>query len=403
MRYLSLCIIVKDEDRAIREWVAHHALLGVEHFFIFDNESRVPVARVLRDFPPALFTFFEVAGKEQQIPSYGRCLQECGHTSRWIGFIDADEFLVPLQGSDLRPLLAEYEPYAGLALPWTMFGSSGHVRRPAGLMMESYLHRYPDHAKGWHQVIKCLVDPARIQAVRDPHRFQPVPGHHLVNEQHLPVPPGANRVVRSCTRLQLNHYFFKSKEEWDAKLSRGRADRADAEGRYPATYFDDQARHATQLDRHILRFAPGVRTALARPDSLASKAMSHAAEKVELAGLIAQSMQALDAGNLELAHIVLCRVAAEHGDMGEVWLLRAMLARLAGQLHRAAFFIRQAMQRAETPDIYLELLHIAHAQGLREQARGALLCLDNIVWQQGVGEQWQTRQAEAARLVAAMA
>ena len=43
MRYLALCCIVKDENMFLKEWLAYHALLGVEHFYIYDNMSAVPV------------------------------------------------------------------------------------------------------------------------------------------------------------------------------------------------------------------------------------------------------------------------------------------------------------------------------------------------------------------------
>lgn len=50
MRYLALCCIAKDEDPFLKEWIAYHSLLGVEHFFIYDNESRRPIREVLDGF-----------------------------------------------------------------------------------------------------------------------------------------------------------------------------------------------------------------------------------------------------------------------------------------------------------------------------------------------------------------
>ena len=45
-------------------------------------------------------------------------------------FIDADEFLVPMDGTpDLPTLLRDYERYGGLAVNWRMFGSNGHQER----------------------------------------------------------------------------------------------------------------------------------------------------------------------------------------------------------------------------------------------------------------------------------
>ena len=37
--YLTLCAIAKNEGRYLQEWIEYHKMLGVEKFFIYDNES----------------------------------------------------------------------------------------------------------------------------------------------------------------------------------------------------------------------------------------------------------------------------------------------------------------------------------------------------------------------------
>ncbi len=65
---------------------------------------------------------------------------------RWLGFLDADEFLVFSPGSgltDINTALAEYEHYGGLAVNWMMFSSSGHERRPEQTCLEAYTKCLP--------------------------------------------------------------------------------------------------------------------------------------------------------------------------------------------------------------------------------------------------------------------
>ena len=38
--YLSLCCIIKNE-RYLEEFINYYRILGVEHFYIFDNESSI--------------------------------------------------------------------------------------------------------------------------------------------------------------------------------------------------------------------------------------------------------------------------------------------------------------------------------------------------------------------------
>ena len=74
---------------------------------------------------------------------------------------DADEFLIPLKDETLPDILADFRDQAGLAVPWSLFGSNGHDRRPAGLVLENYTRRAP-HSFVINRHIKCLMRPQRI-------------------------------------------------------------------------------------------------------------------------------------------------------------------------------------------------------------------------------------------------
>ena len=39
MDYLSLCLICKDENDYLAEWLDYHILAGVERFYIYDDDS----------------------------------------------------------------------------------------------------------------------------------------------------------------------------------------------------------------------------------------------------------------------------------------------------------------------------------------------------------------------------
>ena len=88
-------------------------------------------------------------------------------------FLDADEFLV-LQGGgaqDAPALLRRYEAYAGLALNWVMFGSSGHEGRPEGGVLANYVSCMPA-AHPAHHHVKSIVDPRRVVKPGTPHHFE---------------------------------------------------------------------------------------------------------------------------------------------------------------------------------------------------------------------------------------
>ena len=42
--FLSLTAIIKDEDY-LEEFIIYYMILGVEHFFLYDNESTIPLKK----------------------------------------------------------------------------------------------------------------------------------------------------------------------------------------------------------------------------------------------------------------------------------------------------------------------------------------------------------------------
>ena len=47
--YLAVCLGVKDQHLDLREWIEYHQRLGVGKFYIFDDNSSVPVSEELQD------------------------------------------------------------------------------------------------------------------------------------------------------------------------------------------------------------------------------------------------------------------------------------------------------------------------------------------------------------------
>src|ERR1700755_2182278 len=45
---VSICAIVRNEGPYILEWIAFHRCVGVEHFFIYDNESTDETSEILQ-------------------------------------------------------------------------------------------------------------------------------------------------------------------------------------------------------------------------------------------------------------------------------------------------------------------------------------------------------------------
>jgi hypothetical protein len=266
--YLSIVAIYRDEAVYMREWIEFHRIVGVERFFLYDNFSvdnhREVLAPYLEDGTVVLHDWPVFPG---QIPAYDDALRRHGGESRWIAFIDLDEFLFSPTGQPLPDILRDYERHPGVLANWAVFGSSGHLTRPPGLVIETYRRRM--EPEDGPQNSKTILDPSRADRCGGAHFFHYKEGvGSAVDELHRPVPWGRTSSL-AFDRLRINHYYTKSIEEGKAKLSR----HAPTTGN-PRTAARNRLELADQVlnevvDETILMYAPELRRRLGLPPETA--------------------------------------------------------------------------------------------------------------------------------------
>lgn len=251
MHYLTACLFFKDAAFYLDEWIRFHRRVGIEHFYLYDNDSDDNYEKVVRPFVErGEITLHKWSGIAQQVPALRHCLNQHRGEARWIAFVDDDEFLFPAVESDLRAVLPRYEPYAGVAVSWLLFGSNGHWSRPGGLVIENYLRR----ADWVDPHVKCIIDPSRVvMPAALAHAFHCMPNETIVDENLQPM-AGPFCPRPSADVFCLNHYVIKSHEEMVRRRTRPKADGA-ANNLTIAQWEEFDAQYNTIEDLRIQRFA----------------------------------------------------------------------------------------------------------------------------------------------------
>lgn len=157
-----------------------------------------------------------------QVKAYTDAIYRLRSSSRWVAFIDLDEFIVPTDSDKtiaeiIGGTIAQHPDAGGLAIGWWMFGSSHHERKPMGGVLENYLYRADaDYMKN----IKTIGNPRLMHSFGTPHYPYYHGGACNINENGREVRTSFD-FAKSTKRIHINHYFTKSKEECMAKIAKG--------------------------------------------------------------------------------------------------------------------------------------------------------------------------------------
>ena len=225
--YCSICLIIRDDNDYLEEWLNWHIAQGVEHFYIYDHCSKLPVSEFMKTLPLNIqekvsVTFFGGSHDFAQHDAYNDCLKRRSGESRWIGYIDSDEMVRVLDGQTFPEFLKEFEGYAGLFAEWITYGASGQKEKSPIPVRERFTTVSATNKQ--RGLGKVFVQPLLMKQMLTHNGFA-VDGFSIVDETHSVVPEAAPYNPNyTKNRICIDHYYTKSYIEWLEKMSRGRCD-----------------------------------------------------------------------------------------------------------------------------------------------------------------------------------
>lgn len=262
MKYnLAISAIFKNENPYLAEWIEYHRIVGVEHFFLYDNDGGEETQKILKSYVEDglitlhPWTHFDGTRYDRPTPFYARDKNHLAfahsakhHRSKfnWVLKIDIDEFLMPLEGNSVLPILNRYdlEKIKGIEIPRIDFGSSGHRKRPEGLVLESYLQR--ESAISDHKDLANSSFLSDNRHTGSAHRW----GYRWFR--------GGKFIRRTqVDGLRINHYYSKSLED-----SLKRQNMMRTRPTNESEFFNQDKLLNEVRDESTLRFVPAIRKSL---------------------------------------------------------------------------------------------------------------------------------------------
>lgn len=260
---LAIVAILKNEAPYVKEWLDYHLLAGVDHFYIYDNESPDNLKEVLQPYVDAdVVTYALMPGKCAQMLAYNDAVDKYKFDCRYMAFIDGDEFIFPRGFSTIKDVLRQTidnlpPPHAaGLTINWHVFGSNGLEKAELEKgVLDRFFYRTPDDfdvngiSSNGH--VKTIANPRCIDNILNPHFAFYYLTKFAVDENGKVIPSYSNPDVPD-KKIIINHYKTKSKEEFNSKIERGNADTTHIRAKIEDFINIEQA--ATIFDDSILQY-----------------------------------------------------------------------------------------------------------------------------------------------------
>ena len=230
--YVSISAIYKNEPD-IKEWIEYHKLIGVERFYLYDNESTDNSKEILKPYiEDGTVVYQYIKGNCMQTPCYRDAVYRSKGKTVWLAIIDLDEYICPVEKYKLCDVLREYEKHPALGINWVMFDSNNLRTRPKKLVIETYTRTHKNFDIPENHHIKSVVKPEEVKYITNPHYCLYKKKQTAVDEnfEHIgeynSYYTGSNFMTQkvSVKKIRINHYHTKSLEDYINKTNRGNAD-----------------------------------------------------------------------------------------------------------------------------------------------------------------------------------
>lgn len=257
---LAVCAIFKNNAIYLKEWIEFHRMLGVDHFYLYDNGSSDKPRKVLEDYiKNKIVTLIQWPNIAQsswgnhkmawvvstQLPAYHHGCALAKGKAKWLAFIDTDEFITPIQHQNITSFLEQHDKDPGVCLFWEVYGTSNVYSIPDKTLMIEWL------------MLKCLPDnPVNLhtKVIVRPEKFKNFDNHpHLCYFTQNLIPYFAPR-----EEIRLNHYINRTIDYFYAHKIKGKETMDNV--KWSQEYID----HFLQLgndveDRIMDRYIPSLR------------------------------------------------------------------------------------------------------------------------------------------------
>ena len=126
---VAICLIIKNENLYLREWLDYYKNIGVDTIILYDNNdiNGEKCYEIIKDDINEFVYYNDIRGKKNvQINIYNECYRRYNHLFDWIGFFDTDEFLTLKKHTNIKDFLNDkmFSECKQILINWLPYGDN---------------------------------------------------------------------------------------------------------------------------------------------------------------------------------------------------------------------------------------------------------------------------------------
>ncbi|KAG2257416.1 hypothetical protein Bca52824_076710 [Brassica carinata] len=213
---LCVCTMLWNQAPFLREWILYHSWLGVERWFIYDNNSDDDIQEEIKLLNSESYNVSRHVWPwiKTQEAGFSHCAVRAKSECNWVGFFDVDEFYYfPTHRSQGLP---SKNALSSLVSNYTSWGLVGEIRTECHSYGPSGLTSVP--SQGVTVGYTCRqANPERHKSIIRPELLT----SSLLNEvHHFQMREGVGHVSLVESVAVVNHYKYQVWDTFKAKFER---------------------------------------------------------------------------------------------------------------------------------------------------------------------------------------
>ncbi len=227
---IALCLVAKEENNYIMEFVKYYKNIGINKIFLYDNNNIYGETFDFILYKYIKKNFIQVINfrglKRPQLKAYTDCYENNKNKFDWIAFYDADEYLSILNHRKLQSFLKmpRFKNCSSLLINWKYYGDNNNLFYEKKQLKERFTKPFVFSNKTIYD--KYLYGAGK-SIVRGNLNIKWAHFPHFLNDSNICRPNG--EIVKDplsppqYSIAHIKHYATKSTEEYCNKLKKGNA------------------------------------------------------------------------------------------------------------------------------------------------------------------------------------